>query len=82
MKQCANRQPTAASDIEQVKEDIFAHTRDLASLIDKMTVNAADGFGDLVRESAEQLGDKARMLYETLGAQKHWAPRASDQRKL
>jgi len=69
MKQSAKSQPTTAPDIDQVKEDILALTRDLASLIDKMKTVAGDSSGEAVRESAEELGDKARILYEQVAAQ-------------
>ena len=69
MKQSAKSQPTTAPEIDQVKEDILSLTRDLASLIDKMKTVAVDGSGEAVRESVEELGDKARILYEKVAAQ-------------
>jgi ElaB/YqjD/DUF883 family membrane-anchored ribosome-binding protein len=57
------------SDIEQVKDDIAALKRDLALLISTMTSAAVDGSGAAVRESAEQLSEGARVLYEKVAAQ-------------
>lgn len=69
MKQNVKSEPTVAPDIDQVKADIVALTRDLAALIDKMKTIAVDGSGEAVRESVEELGDKARVLYEKAAAQ-------------
>jgi ElaB/YqjD/DUF883 family membrane-anchored ribosome-binding protein len=69
MKQSTKSQPTTPPDIDQVKDDILALTRDLASLIDKMKTVAVDSSGEAVRESVEELGDKARILYEQVAAQ-------------
>lgn len=69
MKQSVKSQPTVAPDFDNVKEDVLALTRDLAALADKMKTVAVDGSSEAVRESVEQLSNKARMLYETLGAQ-------------
>jgi hypothetical protein len=59
----------AAPGLDQVKDDIVALKRDLAALLDKMKAFAVDGAGEAARDSAEQLGDGARMLYERLAAQ-------------
>lgn len=69
MKRSVKSEPTEEPDIDRVKEEISALTRDLALLIDKLKTAAADGSVEAVRESVEQLGDRARMLHETLGAQ-------------
>lgn len=59
----------AAPGIDQVKDDIIALKRDLAALIDNMKTAAIDGSGDAVRESVEQLGERARTLYDKVAAQ-------------
>jgi hypothetical protein len=64
MKQNAKSEATVAPDIDQVKEDILALTRDLAALMDKMKIVAADGSG----EAVEALGDQVRVLYEKVAA--------------
>ena len=69
MKQDVKRTASLASDIDQVKEDIAALTRDLASLIDKKKSVAVDGSGEAVRETVEELGAKARVLYERVADQ-------------
>lgn len=69
MKQSTKSQATTAPDIDQVKEDILALTRDLAALIDKMKTVAVDSSSEAVRESVEELGDKTRILYEQVAAQ-------------
>ena len=69
MKQSVKSQPTAAPDIYQLKEDVLALTRDLAALTDKMKTVAVDGPSETVRGSVEELGDKARILYEQVAAQ-------------
>ena len=69
MTQSAKSQPTTPPDIDQVKEDILSLTRDLASLIDKMKTVAVDSSGEAVRKSVEELGDKARILYEQVATQ-------------
>lgn len=64
MKQNAKSEATVAPDIDQVKEDILALTRDLAALVDKMKTVAADGSG----EAVDALGDQVRVLYEKVAA--------------
>jgi hypothetical protein len=65
MERSVKSQP-AAPGIDRVKDDIVALTRDLAALMDKMKTVVVDGSGEAVRDSAEQLGDRARQLYEEL----------------
>jgi ElaB/YqjD/DUF883 family membrane-anchored ribosome-binding protein len=69
MKLNVKSEAAVAPDIDRVKEDIVALTRDLASLIDKMKTVAVDGSGEAVRESVEELGATARALYEKVATQ-------------
>ncbi len=43
MKQSEKSQPTMAPDIDQVKEDVLAQTRDLASLIAALVAGLGAG---------------------------------------
>jgi len=69
MTQNTKRKTAAAPDIDEVKDDILALTRDLAALVEKMQTVAVEESGDAVRESVEALGSKARLLYDKVVAQ-------------
>ena len=69
MKQYAKSETAVAPDIDQVKQDILALTRDLTALIEKVKTIAVEDSGDAVRESVEAIGSKARLLYEKVAAQ-------------
>lgn len=69
MQQNAKEQLAAAPGIDQVKDDILILQRDLASLFDRVKSAAVDGTGGPMLESAEQLGDGARLLYRKLAGQ-------------
>ena len=69
MEQSMKSQPAAAPGIDQVKDDIAALQRGLAALVDRLKAAAVDGTDEAMRESAKQLGDGARLLYERLSAQ-------------
>lgn len=69
MTQNTKSKTAAAPDIDQVKEDILALTRDLAALVEEMKTVAAEDTGDTLRESVEAMGSKARALYDRVTAQ-------------
>lgn len=69
MKQDAKSETAAAPDIDQVKQDILALTRDLTALIEKMKTIAVEESGDAVRDSVGAIGSKARALYDKVAAQ-------------
>jgi ElaB/YqjD/DUF883 family membrane-anchored ribosome-binding protein len=69
MKQDAKSETAAAPDIDQVREDILALTRDLTTLMEKMKTVAVEESGDTVRESVEAIGSKARWLIDRVAAQ-------------
>lgn len=69
MQENVRDQLAAAPSIDQVKDDILVLQRELASLVDRVKSAAVDGSGAVMRESAEQLGDGARMLYQKLTGQ-------------
>lgn len=69
MEDSVKGSPAAAPGLDQVKDDIVALSRDLAALLDKMKAVAVGGAGEAARESAEQLGESARMLYDRLATQ-------------
>lgn len=69
MKQETKDGASVAPDIEQVRADILALTRDLAELIDKMKTAALDGSSEALHDSASAVGDKARSLYGKVAAQ-------------
>ncbi len=60
-----NAKDTAATpDADEVRADITALTRDLAALIDKIKIVAADSSSEAIRDSVEALGGQAGKLYE------------------
>jgi ElaB/YqjD/DUF883 family membrane-anchored ribosome-binding protein len=69
MKDGVKSQPAATPGLDQVKDDIAALTRDVAALLDKVRTLAVDGASEAARESSEQLGEGARMLYDRLVTQ-------------
>ena len=69
MTQNTMRKTAAAPDIDQVKDDILALTRDLAALVEKMQTVAVEESGDAVRDLVEAIGSKARALYDSVAAQ-------------
>ena len=69
MKQDAKSEIVAAPDIDQVKQDVLALTRDLTALIEKMKTIAVEDSGNAVRDSVEAIGSKARALYDKVAAQ-------------
>jgi ElaB/YqjD/DUF883 family membrane-anchored ribosome-binding protein len=69
MTQNAKGTTAAPPDIDLVKDDVLALTRDLAALIEEMNTFAAEESGEAVRESVEAIGSKARALYDRVATQ-------------
>ena len=69
MKHDAKSDTAAASDVDQVRQDILALKRDLTALIERMKTIAVEDSGEAVRDSVEAIGSKARALYDKVAAQ-------------
>ncbi|HYM32278.1 MAG TPA: hypothetical protein VEU47_13315 [Candidatus Cybelea sp.] len=66
MEHARKDEPNAAAtpDVEQLMKDIASLRREFSNLVDHMKAGASD----TARASAEQLGDRARVVYDKLAA--------------
>lgn len=79
MTQNTKRRTATAPDIDQVKNDFLALTRDLADLIEEMKTVAVEESGDAVRESVDAIGSKVRAVYDRVAAQGEQSAKAVGQ---